>query len=217
MTDRYRDVLDDVVLGTAPAALVQEVWSSALTDPVLAAALRDVSEIYGLIGSSVEAVQAPVHVRSRLLMTVAETPRFERFTDAVARILEVATDTAAAMIAGIDRVTSWEPSPWSGIQLYHLEGGPVAANAIVGFVRIAPGEVFPMHKHLGEEIVFILQGRCVDNLGSEHAAGELVRMPPNTEHELFVPHESPEFIYLALVQEGIEAGGMTLRAGDPNI
>ncbi|MFT5431871.1 MAG: quercetin dioxygenase-like cupin family protein [Myxococcota bacterium] len=217
MTHRYEDLLDDVVLGTAPPALVEEVRSAALTDPVLAAALDEVSEIYGLIGSSVDAMPAPAHIRNRLVATIAETPRFERFTDTVARILEVATETAAAMIAGIDRLTSWEPSPWNGIQLYHLEGGPVAANAIVGFVRIAPGEVFPMHKHLGDETVFVLQGRCVDNLGSEHGAGELVRMPPDTEHELFVPADSPEFIYLAVVQEGIETGGMTLRAGDPNI
>ena len=113
-------------------------------------------------------------VFQRLMQSVAETERFAGFADRVAALMDVTVSRASGLLRAIDQAGNWEPGPLDWIQLFHLEGGPKVANAIVGFIRLEPGTVFPPHEHLGEEQVLILQGGYQDEAGSVHKAGDLV-------------------------------------------
>jgi anti-sigma factor ChrR (cupin superfamily) len=59
----------------------------------------------------------------------------------------------------------------------HLTAGP-RSPADAGFVRVAAGTVFPLHRHVGDETVLVLQGSYSDSDGAVVRAGEQARMPP---------------------------------------
>lgn len=217
MDQRFIDLLDDVVLGTASADDMAALHKAAQSDPELAAALAECEAIYASLSDVLPIQAPPLSVRSRLMDSTASDNRFARFASSVARLLDVAVETAERMLAGIDRATNWGPSPWGGIELYHLEGGPVAANAVAGFVRMAPGVEFPHHEHFGDEVILVVQGHCTDSEGRQYRTGDEVRMAAGTDHHFKVDDDSPVFIQLAIVQDGIRVGEMELRAGDPNI
>ena len=72
-----------------------------------------------------------------------------------------------------------------------------------GFLRAAPGCVFPWHTHRGEEVSVILSGALRDHDGRVlHAGDELVHQQ-DTEHELTTVGDE-DVIYVARAMNGIE-------------
>ena len=122
--------------GCAACALDYRVQADALT--ALALALPP--------------VPPPLELRARLLKSIAAANRFEQFADRVAALIDVTLENARALLGKIDEAASWVESPLPGVRLYHLDGGPSMAQAVVGFVRIEPGHVFPDHSHHGPEV-----------------------------------------------------------------
>jgi quercetin dioxygenase-like cupin family protein len=152
----------------------------------------------------------------RLLDSTKESGRFEHFVGTVASLLDVARDAAQALVDGIDQAVNWEPGPMENIQLYHLDGGPSLANAIVGFIQLEPGTVFPLHTHLGQETVMVLQGGFEDEDGSVVRAGEIDRKDPGSSH-YFTALEGEALIYLAIIFDGVQIGDVVMKPGDPRI
>jgi quercetin dioxygenase-like cupin family protein len=169
------------------------------------------------LGEELEPATPPAELRERILSDATHEGRLHRFADRVAALLDVSTDRAREMLDGIDRADSWESAPLPGIGLYHLDGGPAVQNAITGFIRVEAGGFFPPHRHLGPEVVLVLQGHYVDEAdGTEVGPGEEVSKQAETEHGLRAK-PGPDLLYLAVVQDGIEMGGRILRPGDPGI
>ena len=158
-------------------------------------------------------VAPPPELRERMLRDVRRTNRFEQFVTSVAGIIDVTVDTARALLARLDDAAAWVPSPMPGVTLYHLDGGPAVAQAVVGFVRIEPAHQFPEHTHQGDEVMLILQG-AVEERGRVTRRGELVQMAQGTSHELkALP--GPAFIYLGVAQNGFTMFGEHIKPGDP--
>lgn len=153
----------------------------------------------------------PAELRARVLQTVAAPPsqgRFAVFVDEIARLCDVAADKARALLDLIDIPGSWEPGPNAGSKLVHLDRGPaLAADTLVGFVRVEAGVEFPLHRHLGEEVVFILQGALRDSDGSISRRGDLVAKPAGSEHSFTAIGDVP-LIYLVVLQKGVEFPGL---------
>lgn len=209
-------LVDDFVLGTLSPEETADAEARLATDPAFAAAVANARETYGLLGLALEPVAPAAAVRERLLGSVASTNRFERFAATVARLMDIAVDKATELLAAIDDAASWEPSPFPATRLYHLQGGPTLANAIVGFIEIQPGTRFPDHKHLGDEVVLVLQGSLQDEDGSIARTGDEVPKAAGTSH-YFTVLDGPPLIYLTVTMEGVAFGELVLRPGDPRI
>lgn len=154
-------------------------------------------------------------LRARVLGSVAATSRFDDFAARVAGLLDLAVGAARSLLARIDDATAWEPGPGPGVSLFHIQGGPAVASAIAGFVRVDADGEFPHHEHLGDELVFVIQGAFHDGQ-REARRGDVVTMPPDTEHALKVL-PGPALVYLAVVHGGVRIGDLVLRPGDPRI
>lgn len=152
---------------------------------------------------------APAHGGRARLLADATSPqrRFAPFIGRLARLIDVAHDRAAALLASLARPDTWQPFV-PAVDLVHLEGGPAVAGADVGFVRVAAGGGFPVHRHLGHERVLVLQGSYRDRSGAVFRAGDIVDLPAGSEHD-FVALPGPDLLY-AVVVHGVEFPGQDL-------
>lgn len=146
---------------------------------------------------------APCPVRARLLLAAEARGRLARFAAALSSIFEIDDDKARALLDEIDAPEAWEAGPVPGVALFHLKGGPGLAAADVGFVRFPAGMPWPLHRHVGDEIMLILEGGLTDDAGRTWREGDVLRMPPGSEHRFDVLAER-DCIAAVVVHEGIE-------------
>lgn len=177
----------------------------------LDAAGLELSAGHGLVrlSESLEAVQAPVSTRERLLAGVPARGRFARFAEQTAKLLDLGIEQAKALLDRLEDSTLFSPE-LPGIDFFWCEGGPAVANAVRGFVRVKAGTRFPDHEHVGDEVVLVLQGSFVDAArGLTFTAGDIDRMPAGTTHDFYVPEGGPDLLKLSVTQVGIRAMGHT--------
>jgi hypothetical protein len=176
-----------------------------VADPdLLAHGLVQLTEALGL-----DAVVPVSGARERLLAVVPAKGRFDRFAEVTAKLLDIGIERAKTVLDRLadDSVFSQE---LPGISFYWCEGGPAVANAVRGFVRITAGTHFPEHEHIGDEIVFVLQGSFVDpSRGLTFTAGDTDVMKAGTSHAYYVPEGGPDLLKLSVTQEGLRALGQT--------
>jgi anti-sigma factor ChrR (cupin superfamily) len=153
-------------------------------------------------------------VRERVLESISTTNRFEMFAAQVAELIDVTVDKARELVGRIDDAKSWMATHVAGVFSYDLPVGPAVADAVVGFVKLHPGGVFPDHEHMGDEAMLVVQGSCIDSSGTVIRRGDLIRMPAGTHHDLKA-QPGPDFIYLGIAYKGFVMGGQHIKPGDP--
>jgi putative transcriptional regulator len=153
-------------------------------------------------------------VRARVLESIGTTNRFAMFAAQVAKLIDVGVDKARELVGRIDDLKSWVATPVEGVFSYDLPVGPAVADAVVGFVRMRPGVVFPDHEHMGDEAMFVVQGSCIDSSGIVIKRGDLIRLAPGTHHD-FKALPGPDFIYLGIAKNGFMMFGEHIKPGDP--
>ena len=131
----------------------------------------------------------------------------------VSELLLLDADGARRHLDALGDPTAWTPGFLPGMMLFHVRGGPLLAPAITGFVRVAAGECFPEHEHLGVESVVVLQGSYWDVSGIVRA-GDRVTQPAGSRHS-FTVRPGPDLLYLAVVESGLRIGDRLLEPGDP--
>jgi anti-sigma factor ChrR (cupin superfamily) len=146
----------------------------------LRAAEARITEIVGLAAETAP----PPALRERVLTSAARAPRLVRFTNVVARLLDVSTDKAREFLAAIDEPEQWQTTPFEGVTRMPVEGGPRTDGAVAHFVRIEPGKVVPLHEHLGPEIGIFLQGRGQGDDGRTFGPGDLDECMGGTAHSV---------------------------------
>lgn len=186
----------------------------ALDDLLREGSSGDLDALVEALAPDAEPTRSTTASRARLLDALAETHRFDDLEPEVASLLDLDADAAGRLLLDLDTEAVWEPGPHEHCQLFHVTGGPRVADAVTGFVRIAPASGFPEHEHLGPESVLVLQGAFRDADGRVVVAGELARMPAGSTHAFEVVGELP-LLYLAVIQRGVVIGGVPLLAGDP--
>jgi quercetin dioxygenase-like cupin family protein len=159
------------------------------------------------------AVPSP-DVRARLLRSVSTTSRFEMFAAQVAALIDLGVDKAREIVGRIDEAAVWMATQAPGVFSYDLPIGPAVADAVVGFVRVKPGCVFPDHEHMGDEVMFVVQGCAIDSNGLVMRRGDVIRLPPHSHHD-FKAEPGPDFIYLGIAKNGFMLFGEHIKPGDP--
>jgi anti-sigma factor ChrR (cupin superfamily) len=156
----------------------------------------------------------PPEVRERVLKSVSTTNRFAMFAAQVAALIDVSVEKARELVGRIDDAKSWVATQAEGVFSYDLPTGPAVADAVVGFVKLRPGAVFPDHEHMGEDAMLVVQGSCIDSNGTVMRRGDLMRMSQGTHHD-FKAQPGPDFIYLGVAKNGFKMFGEHIKPGDP--
>ena len=217
MTQFSDELLAEYVLGHLSESDAAAIEAEAANSAVLRSSIDEIAGLLTGVAFSLPEAGPSIAVRERLIASCENTNRFEQFASRVGELIDVAKDKAERLLAAIDSATSWGDGPIPGMSLYHLDGGPSVSNAVVGFIRLEAGLGFPTHTHLGDEIVLVLQGRCTDEDGTVSEVGDEIVKASGTTHAFATDPDGPDFVYLAVVQEGVEIGDMVFRPGDPGL
>jgi hypothetical protein len=200
--DDIRELLPLYALGILEPDELHSVERAVANDPRLAAelaALQDTTHHLAL------PVEPSPDVKARLLAS-AGGGALERFAQRLGALYDVTVERARELLGLIERAASWEPQG-PGIGLVHFDGGPAYAAADCGFVRLAPGAIFPFHKHRGDEACVVLEGALFDATnGHTLEAGDEYHQAEGTEHAL-INKGSVDCVFAARVMHGIEIGG----------
>lgn len=195
MTD-IRELIPLYALGALDDAEATAVERAVAADPALAA------ELDSYLGMIPPVAPSP-GLKAQLLAS-AGGGRFETFSTRMSSLFDVSVDRARELLALVERETAWE-HPVPGVHLIHFAGGPAHAAADCGFVRVDPGGTFPWHKHLGEEIMVVLEGTVRDHRGQTWVPGDEIAQNLDDEHELIAGPDG--VLYVARAQNGIEVPG----------
>lgn len=131
-------------------------------------------------------------VFTNVLASIAENqPRREgqtasdRFADLVGRLVELfdlTRERVRTLLELVDEPAAWRRGAADGITLIDFRGGTRIAGADAGFVRLAPGVTFPHHRHVGGEVVLVLEGGFVDEDGTVVRRGDAQEFAAGTSH-----------------------------------
>jgi putative transcriptional regulator len=131
--------------------------------------------------------------------------RFGALVERLAAFFEVTSDRARTLVELVDEPAAWSRGPAEGINLIHLQAGARFALADVGFVRMAPGATFPHHRHVGGELVLVLEGGFVEDDGTVVLSGATQDLAAGTSHSFVA---LPEGCVLAvIIRDGLDFGG----------
>ena len=136
-------------------------------------------------------------LRDRLLGSAGGQNRFLPFLDRSMALFDLPEAETQVHLRSVDEPDAWEDM-LPGVRYRDFDGGPGLADAHVGLVRLAPGEAFPRHSHVGEERTLVLQGELVDDEGRHYRAGDLIVSADGTTHEVRAVGDQ-EAIYASVV------------------
>jgi quercetin dioxygenase-like cupin family protein len=148
-------------------------------------------------------------LRARLLAEIA-TPRrrFAPLFDALSDLFDLSDEALAALFERAAAPSEWSSAPVPQVRLLHLAGGARVATADNGLVRLAAGARFPLHKHLGQERVLVLEGGYKDEQsGRVYLPGDLHEMPAGSKHA-YVALPERELLLAVSVVGGVEVDGL---------
>jgi quercetin dioxygenase-like cupin family protein len=200
-----RELLPLYALGVLDAHEQQVVERAAAADPAIAAELASYFDAAASLIGEPNPVEPPEEIRSQLIAS-AGGGKFATHAVRMGSIFDFSIDRAHEILGTMERKRSWE-LPMPGVGLVHFDGGPKAAHADCGFVRIAPGRTFPHHRHRGDETSIILAGTVRDTLtGRLLVAGDESMHPKDSEHEL-INEGTDEVVIASRIDDGIEIEG----------
>ena len=197
-----RDLLPLYALGILTADETTAVERAVAADAGLAAELASYQQAAERI---VVPVRPPPDVMARLMVSAGRS-KWERFAARFGSIFDVTLDRARELLGLIERPASWE-APVPGVGLIHFAGGPAAATADCGFVRVAPGCRFPWHTHRGEEHSLVLAGQIREDGGRLLTVGDELVLSDGSEHDL-LNDGTEDCVFAARATNGIAVRGM---------
>ncbi len=165
--------------------------------------------------AGVEHDEAPTDGRDRVLREVSFADRFAEYAAPLSKILDVHENTAAELLAGLDNTLEWGTErALPMLKSIWVDGGPAVQQSVRGFVRIAAGETFPAHGHLGKETCIVLQGYMEMDDGRVLAPGDVYSATVDDHHSFRARPGGPDLLYFVVVREGITIGNASLRHRD---
>ena len=197
------DLIPEWSLGALAASEAAEVAAHVATCASCAAESVRAREMIETLGLLPEPVPVGAHVRARLLASTRDEGRLARLTGTLARFLDVTREKSRALLEAIDVAAAWEPGPLPSIALIHVTGGPRVAAADCGLLRLPAGLEWPLHRHVGDEAMLILEGAIAEVGGATYTAGAVLAKAAGTEHA-FRALPDGDCVCAVVVFEGIE-------------
>ena len=192
MSAHVDDLLAELALGTLAEPECRAVLAHLAGCPRCDAELRALREALSTLPSALPLMPA----RGRELVLDAVTPgvsdlrRFARFRRRFSALYDLPEARFDEIIPDLADPSRWEPA-LPGVMLFHFDAGPKHAGTDAGFVRFHAGAQFPMHRHPGDEYMFVFEGGFRDDqTGAESHPGDILFMPEGSSHSFtFFPEE----------------------------
>lgn len=157
----------------------------------------EINEALHLLAFTLPPAVPPRELGVRIFAAIAGP--VSEHSSVLAKMFDCPEAALRALCRRIDRgVLAWAPV-LPGIQRHNVIAAP---GRECGLFHVAPGALFPHHRHLGEERMRILQGSCSDTLGVVLGPGDEHTFPAGTAHAVLA-HDGPPLI-LAYVSRGTE-------------
>lgn len=193
MSAHVDDALPELVIGTLAEPERTAVAAHIAGCARCADELRATQEALAALAIG---LPAPPLARGRELVLDAITPgtpdvrRFARFRRRFARLYDLPEASFDEIVPALADPSRWEPA-LPGVMLFHFTPGPKHAGADAGFVRFQAGARFPMHRHPGDEYMFLFAGGFRDDAsGAEAHPGDILYMTEGSSHSFtFFPEE----------------------------
>jgi putative transcriptional regulator len=165
--------------------------------------LSEIEAVLAEVALAETPLQPNDRVRRRVLASLDRHNGFEGFVERLVTFFDLSGERIRELLDATDSVPEqpWEPSGVPGISFLHFEGGTRVVSADCGLVHVHPGTSFPAHRHVGEEWVFIIQGRAQEDSGEIWAPGDLVYRAPDSGHAFRVIGDEP-LIYAVVLHKG---------------
>lgn len=200
MTAHPDGLLAEHALGTLADDARDEVDRHVATCGHCAAELRALREVFAALPQALPEGAGPAGVRAALLDAItpgiSDVRRFAGFRRRFALLYDLPESAFDEVVGGLADPSRWEAALPS-VGLYHFDPGPRIVGADAGFVRFAAGSRMPMHRHVGDEYMFIFEGSLHDEAnGVRLEAGDMLVMPTGTSHDFGI---SPDQDCLAAV------------------
>lgn len=146
----------------------------------------------------------------RLMSAVAEPPlRYAPFFERLSNHWDLSEADVRAHLERSRTASAWRRAPLPGLELLKVTGGPKLAGTEAYLARFAAGMKFPLHRHLGNEDVLILEGSYTDSSGTVYRSGDVHHMDGGTAHTFTIAPDEP--CVAAAVHRGIRFTSFTLR------
>jgi mannose-6-phosphate isomerase-like protein (cupin superfamily) len=187
MTAHPDGFLAEHALGTLTGDARDDVDRHVATCGHCAAELRALREVFATLPQALPEGAGPARVRASLLDAItpgtSDVRRFAGFRRRFALLYDLPEAAFDEVVGGLADPFRWEAA-MPTVGLYHFDPGPRIVGADAGFVRFAAGSRFPMHRHVGDEYMFIFQGGLHDEVnGVRLEAGDMLVMPAGTSHD----------------------------------
>jgi putative transcriptional regulator len=207
MSEHVDAWIPELVLGTLDRSTKVTVESHIDVCARCAAEVVAMGEALSGLAESLPPERPEPAARTNLLVSLPDEsgPRLASVADRVARFFEVSVERARALLALVDLPAAWTRGPADGVNLIHLEAGPRYAGVDAGFVRLAPGATFPYHRHVGGELVLLIEGTFTEDDGTVVRAGEGQDLAAGTCHS-FTATPDAGCILAVLIWEGLDFG-----------
>jgi hypothetical protein len=186
------DLIPDYLLGALPAEEQQALDALCNRSAEFRREVDRVAENLALAAQALTPVASrrpPPAVRERLLKTVGGVDRFAPFLEDLHRLFELPVEAIRGLLARIDDATRpWERSllgvPLAAAELFHFAVGPrlAAGGGAGGVLRLRAGGSFPVHRHHGNEVTYVLEGGYLAD-GTVYGPGSSIQMISGTSHD----------------------------------
>jgi quercetin dioxygenase-like cupin family protein len=132
------------------------------------------------VAQGVKAERPATAVLQRLFRTLDGPERYRPFFAALQDIFDLSQSALRNVLARLDETSGW--SLHGEARYFHFTPGPRLATQEAGVVRMAPGVVFPRHRHRAGEVTFVIDGLMNDR-DRLYGPGSVVEADPGTTHD----------------------------------
>lgn len=125
------------------------------------------------------AVPASPGLRGRLLAAASGPLKYAPFARRVATFFGITRERAEWLLERLHDPSVWVPMAVRGMRM-----SPVQANVpgLAMFMKLDAGACCPVHRHLGEERILVLEGSLVEDDGTISVAGDVLIKPEGSRH-----------------------------------
>ena len=133
--------------------------------------------------------------RAALLAELRGRERFAPFVPEISTAFGIARDDLRVALGRIADPSAWQPGLWPDSRLLST---PALANAHTVLARLSAGARIDSHAHPFRELTYVLAGELLEDDARSLRAGELLAMPPGSQHAISVAKHSECLVVFAI-------------------
>ncbi len=122
----------------------------------------------------------------RLKLAAAIGGQTADFVQRMADLLDISAAKATALLDLVTDRSCWSAGSAPGVEIFPVMPGKRRRRATAMMLKAKGGARVPRHQHAGTEQVLVFYGSFRDDSGVHAGPGDLVIMPPGSEHEVEV-------------------------------